>query len=276
MTWHAKALTTSYLLGARASGAAPAGDESERGFPFSTTSWYFLDAVDVMPRRRRRAWWSRSADSITDGTASTLNGDDRWPDVLARRLHAAFGDRVSGGQRPASAATRWWARRVTRPRASRSPAARRRGSGWSAMCWRCPASAAVIVLEGINDLGTSGQRHAGGGRVRRDAAEIAARLRARIPGVRVIGATLTPALGSSNPAPGRPRRTAKRQATQHLHPRPRRVRCGAGFRRATLDPATGSMRAEFVPESTPGGAGDQAAPNRAGYAAMAQASIWGW
>ena len=34
-------------------------------------------------------------DSITDGTASTLNGDDRWPDVLSRRLHAAYGDRLS-------------------------------------------------------------------------------------------------------------------------------------------------------------------------------------
>ena len=34
-------------------------------------------------------------DSITDGTASTMNGDDRWPDVLARRLHAAHGSRVS-------------------------------------------------------------------------------------------------------------------------------------------------------------------------------------
>ena len=28
-------------------------------------------------------------DSITDGTASTMNGDDRWPNVLARRLAAA-------------------------------------------------------------------------------------------------------------------------------------------------------------------------------------------
>jgi lysophospholipase L1-like esterase len=34
-------------------------------------------------------------DSITDGTASTLNGDDRWPDDLSRRLHAAYGSRVA-------------------------------------------------------------------------------------------------------------------------------------------------------------------------------------
>ena len=30
--------------------------------------------------------------SITDGTGTTINGDDRWPDVLSRRLHAAYGD----------------------------------------------------------------------------------------------------------------------------------------------------------------------------------------
>src|SRR5262249_62392678 len=32
--------------------------------------------------------------SITDGTASTMNGEDRWPNVLSRRLHAA-GRKVS-------------------------------------------------------------------------------------------------------------------------------------------------------------------------------------
>jgi len=34
-------------------------------------------------------------DSITDGTASTMNGDDRWPDVLSRRLHAVHGNKVA-------------------------------------------------------------------------------------------------------------------------------------------------------------------------------------
>ena len=46
MTWHAKALTTSYLT---APGAGAKGQlEDESAFPFTTTSWYFLDAVDVM------------------------------------------------------------------------------------------------------------------------------------------------------------------------------------------------------------------------------------
>ena len=93
MTWHAKALTTSYLS-APSAGAAPAASDSELGFPFSTTSWYFLDALDMMAPDGTRAVVA-FGDSITDGTASTLNGDDRWPDVLSRRLHAAYGERFA-------------------------------------------------------------------------------------------------------------------------------------------------------------------------------------
>ena len=40
------------------------------------------------------------------------------------------------------------------------------------------------------------------------------------------------------------------------------------FDKATLDPATGELKAEFVPESTTGGPGDKLHPNRAGYLAM--------
>jgi len=43
------------------------------------------------------------------------------------------------------------------------------------------------------------------------------------------------------------------------------------FDKATLDPATGGLKAEFVPESTTGGAGDKLHPNRTGYLAMGQA-----
>ena len=43
------------------------------------------------------------------------------------------------------------------------------------------------------------------------------------------------------------------------------------FNSGTLDAQTGGMRAEFVPDSTMGGPGDQLHPNRAGYAAMAAA-----
>jgi hypothetical protein len=45
----------------------------------------------------------------------------------------------------------------------------------------------------------------------------------------------------------------------------------ADFDAVTLDPETGGMRAEFVPESTTGGPGDKLHPNRVGYLAMGMA-----
>lgn len=263
MTWHAKALTTSYVS-APGVGAAPAGDDSEFGFPFTTTSWYFLDAVDMTAPQTTHAIVA-FGDSITDGTASTLNGDDRWPDVLARRLHAAYGDRVAvvnegiGGNQVVGPAEY----SPDHPFAG-GPAALQRLDrdvlGLSSV-------GTVIVLEGINDLGTQG--NATPEAVAAGLKQLVARLRAGIPGVRVIGATLTPALNSSNPAHGSAEEDAKRRALNAF------IR-GSGlfdgvldFDAATGDPATGELRPEFVPESTTGGAGDKLHPNRAGYQAMA-------
>ncbi len=92
MTWHAKAMQTSYI--SLPDAGSQGGDESEAVFPLSATSWYFLDALEM---KAPAGAYSIVAlgDSITDGTLSTLNGDDRWPDVLARRLHAVYGNRVS-------------------------------------------------------------------------------------------------------------------------------------------------------------------------------------
>jgi lysophospholipase L1-like esterase len=92
MTWHAKALQTSYVS---AAGAGSHGaEESDAAFPFSTTSWYFLDAVEARVTADLRVI-ACFGDSITDGTGSTLNGDDRWPDILSRRLRAAYGSRFA-------------------------------------------------------------------------------------------------------------------------------------------------------------------------------------
>jgi hypothetical protein len=135
MTWHAKALTTSYLTapGAGAKGAA----EDEQAFPFSTASWYFLDALDMMAPAEAHTIVA-FGDSITDGTASTMNGDDRWPDVLARRLHAIWATR-SPWLTLASAATRWWGRLNTR-RKNRFLADHQPKTGSTAMCCYCRAS----------------------------------------------------------------------------------------------------------------------------------------
>jgi hypothetical protein len=45
MTWHAKAVTTSYLTAPEA--GAKGASEGVSDFPFSTASWYFLDAIDM-------------------------------------------------------------------------------------------------------------------------------------------------------------------------------------------------------------------------------------
>jgi lysophospholipase L1-like esterase len=264
MTWHAKALTTSYLTapGLGALGAA----EDESAFPYSTASWFFLDALDVMAPADTRVVVA-FGDSITDGTASTMNGDDRWPDVLSRRLHAAAGAKIAvinagiGGNQVIGPAH--YAPDAPFPG---GPAAVQRLerdvlslSGISAVIW----------LEGINDFSKNGNATVEA--VEAGLREAVGRLRAAIPGVRVIGATVISALGSTSPAHGFPEQDAKRKALNDF------IRSGglfdgvADFDRATLDPTTGGLRAEFVPESTTGGPGDKLHPNRAGYLAMGQA-----
>jgi len=101
-------------------------DEGESAFPYSTTSWFFLDEVD-MNLAVKADIIVAFGDSITDGTASTINGDDRWPDVLSRRLHAAYGDDfvvVNEG----SAATRSWTGRIHAGKPMAGGPARSRGS----------------------------------------------------------------------------------------------------------------------------------------------------
>jgi lysophospholipase L1-like esterase len=49
--------------------------------------WYWIAGVDVNAARDSAAIIVLG-DSITDGHAATTNGNDRWPDVLARKLQA--------------------------------------------------------------------------------------------------------------------------------------------------------------------------------------------
>jgi lysophospholipase L1-like esterase len=262
MTWHAKALTTSYvtLPGVGAKGQA----EDEAAFPFSTTSWYFLDAVDMMAPKDTRVVVA-FGDSITDGTASTLNGDDRWPDVLSRRLHAAFGNRVAvvnagiGGNQVVGPAE-YSPQKPFPGGPSAIQRLERDVLGLSGV-------SVVIWLEGINDFSKNGNASAEA--VIDGMKDIVGRLRARLQGVQVIGATVTSALGATSAAHGFPEQDAKRKTLNDFIHRGGLFDGVADFDMVTLDPQTGGMRAEFVPESTTGGPGDKLHPNRAGYLAMA-------
>ena len=100
--------------------------------------------------------------------------------------------------------------------------------------------------------------------------EIVKRMRAAIPGVRVIGATLTSALGARG-GHGSAEEDEKRKALNAFIRTSGLFDGVADFDKATIDAETGGLRPEFVPESTTGGAGDRLHPNRAGYLAMGMA-----
>jgi hypothetical protein len=69
-------------------------DSTDSGYPTRTTSWYFLDGVDVLGADKRAGVVVALGDSITDGVGSTGGLNDRWPNFLARRLDAAYGDQA--------------------------------------------------------------------------------------------------------------------------------------------------------------------------------------
>jgi GDSL-like Lipase/Acylhydrolase family len=92
MTYHSGANTTSYIT-APGSGDHTA-DLDVFAFEFTTTSFFFLDAVDVMAPSDTVVICA-FGDSITDGTHTTLNVNDRWSNTLSRRLHNAYGNKVS-------------------------------------------------------------------------------------------------------------------------------------------------------------------------------------
>jgi lysophospholipase L1-like esterase len=261
MTWHAKALQTSY--GTAAGAGSRGAEEGEGAFPFSTASWFFLDAVDMTAPEGTPVIVG-FGDSITDGTASTMNGDDRWPDVLARRLNALLGNRVSvvnagiGGNQVVGPAQ--YGPGQPFPGGPSALARLERDvislSGVTSVVW----------LEGTNDFSRNG--NASLEAVRDGMKEGVRKLREAIPGVRVIGATVTTALGSTSAAHGHTEQDEKRKGLNAF------IRDGGlfdavvEFDRATLDPATGGLRPEMIPDSTTGGPGDKLHPNRAGYLAM--------
>jgi len=261
MTWHAKALQTSYVT------LPGAGDvsksELEADFPFSTASWFFVDALDMFVPKNTIGILA-FGDSITDGTASTMNGDDRWPDVLNRRLkrvsgqyavvNAGIGGNQIAGPQEYSLAKPFLGGPSSVMRLDRDVLGL---SGINTVIW----------LEGINDFSKNG--NASADLVIEKMTEGVMRLKKA--GIRVIGATVTSALGSSSAAHGFKEQDEKRKLlNQFIKSSP--IFDGViDFDAKILDPNTGEMRPEFVPESTTGGAGDKLHPNRVGYQAMGNA-----
>jgi lysophospholipase L1-like esterase len=159
--------------------------------------WYQLTEIDV-PAKKGAGVVVALGDSITDGHASTTNGNDRWTDELAKRLQAAKKTRNIGVSNQGIGGNHMLTDGLGPNVLARfdrdvlAPA----GVRW------------VIVFEGVNDLGSLSRRADAPAEVH---AALVARIiaayeqviaRAHAHGLRVYGATITPFVGSFYAKPG--------------------------------------------------------------------------
>ncbi|PSJ43055.1 GDSL family lipase [Sphingomonas deserti] len=182
-TSHPGSRATSYLLHGNAVGA---GD-----MPGAKTvaHWYQLAAVEVDTAPGSSAIVALG-DSITDGYGVQPDTDLRWPDHFARRLQDNARTRLFSVLNHGIGGNRLLADGV-------GPNAMARFERAIAQ----PGVSHVLILEGVNDLGTLG-RDGGGAEAYRDLSDrmivaYAQMVRAaRARGVRAIGATIMPYGGS--------------------------------------------------------------------------------
>ena len=92
-TWHFEARQTLYLSSTgdfTASAVMPLDSTAP-----ATLAWFWLAGVEVSASRQTGAIVTLG-ESITDGTQSTADANNRWPDQLARRLIAQPGNQTMG------------------------------------------------------------------------------------------------------------------------------------------------------------------------------------
>jgi lysophospholipase L1-like esterase len=253
-TEHSLAVQTSYL--------SPAGDfataSSMPAGTSTTTSWYFLNGVEVTPRSSRPAAIVTLGDSITDGYASTVDANHRWPNFLAGRLQArretsdlaVVDEGISGN-------------RILHDLVGPNALARfdRDVLAQSGVRW-------IIVLEGINDIGIPGAfglsfENVAAEQIIEGHRQLVERAHAR--GLLIYGGTLTAFEGTVFPGYFSPAGEAKRQAVNHWIRTSGAYDAVIDFDRATRDPA---HPARLLPAYD---SGDHLHPNDVGYEAMARA-----
>lgn len=242
ITRHGSSFQTNYV--SPAGEVSPAGDHTGDAImpPASTTftSWYFFSGVEVAAPQQT---WSivTLGDSITDGTRSTVNTNNRWPNQLARRIMARGGNHDRGVLDAGISGNRILSGGSTNPVAA---------SRLERDVLTQPGVKYVIVLEGINDSSTTVFQ----------ADSIIAGLnqiveRAHELGLTIYGATLTPA-GSTGI------REANRQAVNAWIRTSGAFDAVIEFDVVTRDPANPTF---FLPIYD---SGDHLHPNDLGYQTM--------
>lgn len=220
--------------------------------------WYQIAAIDA-PASPKSAAIVTFGDSITDGYGVQAERDDRWPDVLAERLqadpklrhlsvlnHGISGNRLLNDGLGPNALARF----------ERDALAQ-------------PGARYLIVLEGVNDLGTAAQAGPmsaeGHARLVSDMIGVYRQMvaRARARGIKAIGATILPFAGSFyKPETAH---EADRQALNAWIRTPGNFDAVIDFDAVMRDPVRPDrMRADLD-------SGDHLHPSMAGYRAMAAA-----
>jgi len=245
VTGHPGSRTTSYLQTGDWISAQTLPDAA------TTDHWYILAAVDVLTDDAADAIVVLG-NSITDGRGSGTNKQNRWPDNLARRLqaeprtqhtavlNAGIGGNtiLTGGLGP-SALTR-----LDRD------VFRQRGVRW------------LIVLEGVNDIGTARGEAAAGVAADLIVAYQGIIREAHSHGLRVYGGTILPFGGSFYDDPAR---EAARQTVNHWIRTSRAWDAVIDFDAVLRDP---DAPTRLLPAAD---TGDHLHPNEHGYRMMAEA-----
>ncbi|MGH9885305.1 MAG: SGNH/GDSL hydrolase family protein [bacterium] len=242
---------TRHSLGLQSNYVSRTGDfVSSASFPVDTTiaMWLFLSGVDVV-NANATGVIATIGNSITDGARSSPNTNSRWPDVLARRL-------MAGSEPPKGVANAGISgNRVLSFGAGPSALAR-----FDRDVLMQSGVTHVIILEGINDIGSSNATKITAEDLIYGLHQLADRAHER--GLVVIGATLTPA----GPRPAfTPELEAKRQAVNTWIRTSGVFDAVIDFDAVTRDPAHPT---QFLPAYD---SGDHLHPGDAGYKAMGEA-----
>ncbi len=187
-TWHPWAKQTNYLAGS----GDHTGDLSGSSFGEKTTSWFFLDGVDVLAHRAQGTVVA-FGDSITEGGVTANDSNRRWTDELGRRLAAR-----PGGQRLSVVNKGIGGNRVLTDAGTQGQGNRNLGNSAESRFARDALEQTrvsdIIVLEGTNDLGSNAGVHPGTPLTADQLIAGLGRLaqRAHAAGLRVHGGTITP------------------------------------------------------------------------------------
>ena len=221
--------------------------------------WYFAAGIDVLaPSSAVSA--VALGDSITDGHGATPNGNDRWPDLLARRLQA-----VPQGRTIAVLNHGIGGNRLLLDGLGPNALARFNDDVIAQAGVR-----SLILLEGINDIGMLGRTgeatSAEHEQLVNDIISAYRQIieRAHTHGINVAGCTILPFVGSKFYHPG-PASEADRQMVNKWIRTPGHFDAVIDFDQVMRDPANPD---HLLPKFD---SGDHLHPSPAGYAAMADA-----